>query len=737
MVKSKYHHLTEKEIRTQLTEYEDYFESEDHLKEYAFHTYGWRGLPGKEYVPNDALYGGRRRRDKGGDDKKQSPTSSISLTKHTNTISTAKGLGATDTEHVLKKEYTIEPDNPWPIALSSIQYNLQLQYKGNLMMVKSKYHHLTEKEIRTQLTEYEDYFESEDHLKEYAFHTYGWRGLPGKEYVPNDALYGGRRRRDKGGDDKKQSPTSSISLTKHTNTVSTKANSAKRGSSTKKKSKTSVSKDETSHRISSVSTNHKTKKNSSTNRKKPSKVSTETNQVLEVEELKHDKNLESTEDIELKEKDEVTNKSLSDRISDCIRYFHPALVYRDMFFAGLDSDSKVSRNRDKLMSFLRGCLDLEEKHFRGESSLLYMCGGPGTGKTSMVKYCIEVLETDDLNTDFKHAFVKATDIVTSPSDLIHTISVIIGKKTTIKKIEQVEKRLTSGFKNGPIFLFIDELDFLLQKVPSNDSVVANVLRWACDPNNRLVVVGISNSVGGNGAKVLHENFKVFEEILFEPFSAEDLTEIVNKRLGGNNLSLVDKNAVVYAAKRTANNRGDAREILHVMSEAFSLASQSLTSEQLSTVGPVESPIVKMPHVLKSIKNNGEYSKATIIESLPGNARIILCVASALGQIGSRWKIVKLSELKSYCANATSVCEDFSLSVFDSSIELLMDSGLMCYDYSYDMSDGDHDDRGIKLGVHLHDVEIALEDTLLKEGSFYSNLVNYVKSNDICDDDDEE
>lgn len=216
-----------------------------------------------------------------------------------------------------------------------------------------------------------------------------------------------------------------------------------------------------------------------------------------------------------------------------------------------------------------------------------------------------------------------------------------------------------------------------------------------------------------------------------------MTAIVNKRLGDKNVSLVDKNAVVYASKRAANNRGDAREILKIMSDACSLANDSLSPDQLSDNSTIDSPVVKMPHVLKALKKNAEYSKSEIIESLPGNARIILCVAAALGQVGSGWKIIQLRDLKRYCADATAVCEDFSLSVFESSIEQLVDSGLISYDYSYGFFDGDMYDKSIKLGVHLHDVEIALEDTLLKEGSFYSNLVNYVKSHDIvCSDDDE-
>lgn len=127
----------------------------------------------------------------------------------------------------------------------------------------------------------------------------------------------------------------------------------------------------------------------------------------------------------------------------------------------------------------------------------------------MVKHCMEALEKDQ-NMKYAHSFIKATDIERSPNDLLHTISTMMGKKIGIKKVQQMEKWLTSRLKQGPIFLVIDEIDFLLEKVPSNDSIIAIVLGWASDPNNRLVVVGMSNSVGGDGAKTLHEHFTVRE-----------------------------------------------------------------------------------------------------------------------------------------------------------------------------------------------------------------------------------
>jgi Cdc6-like AAA superfamily ATPase len=85
---------------------------------------------------------------------------------------------------------------------------------------------------------------------------------------------------------------------------------------------------------------------------------------------------------------------------------------------------------------------------------------------------------------------------------------MVGKKCSSKDVDQLEKLLSYGKKGRPLFLIIDEVDFLLSSNSTTKSEIARVLQWGSDPNNRLAVIGISNSVGDDNAKYLHHNFSV-------------------------------------------------------------------------------------------------------------------------------------------------------------------------------------------------------------------------------------
>jgi len=208
-----------------------------------------------------------------------------------------------------------------------------------------------------------------------------------------------------------------------------------------------------------------------------------------------------------------------------------------------------------------------------------------------------------------------------------------------------------------------------------------------------------------------------------------LIQIIQKRLGAN-ISLVDEPAIVFASRRIAKSKGDAREALQLMNDAIIKATESLSSEELSRKG-TQSPVVKIPHVMKAIKETGVPSIVKIIEDLPQNAKVVLCVATTLGQVSSAWKIISLSNLKNYCGHAHGhgSFESWSQDMFNDTIEQLSDAGLIKYEDSDDIYDNSGD-KSIQVGVQLEDVELAVNDSLIKENTFYKGLVEWVREHDI-------
>ncbi len=219
-----------------------------------------------------------------------------------------------------------------------------------------------------------------------------------------------------------------------------------------------------------------------------------------------------------------------------------------------------------------------------------------------------------------------------------------------------------------------------------------------------------------------------DEIIFQPYIEDDLVRIIRKRLGAN-CELLDDRAIKFVSRRVAQESGDCRLVLDLMSKAIIKCKESLKADQLSEVG-VHEAFVKLPHVMRAIKDSGQMPLVDIIHALPQHAKTVLCVYTALGQAGNDWKVITVRKLKSYCAMATEnqIMDGISSEQFISLLRQLEDAGTIKFEtddvansYGYD----DSGDQKIRLGVQLEDVECAIEKNLL-EIPFYSRLVKHCK-----------
>jgi len=224
------------------------------------------------------------------------------------------------------------------------------------------------------------------------------------------------------------------------------------------------------------------------------------------------------------------------------------------------------------------------------------------------------------------------------------------------------------------------------------------------------------------------------EVIFRPYSETDLVSIIQKRLG-HNIHLIDPIALTFVARKIAKANGDARLVLDLMRSSIIKARETLTTEDLNT-HTCDTIVVKLPHVMKAIKYSGAIPLVDYIIGLPSKAQTVLAIATTLGQVSSSWNIIPLHKLKKYCAEATrhEVFDDLSTESFYSIISMLEDAGLMytaktdrlLNKFRYD----DFTEMPIRVDVQMEDVEIALEQTLFNQGTFFTKLRDYVKTNDI-------
>ena len=205
-----------------------------------------------------------------------------------------------------------------------------------------------------------------------------------------------------------------------------------------------------------------------------------------------------------------------------------------------------------------------------------------------------------------------------------------------------------------------------------------------------------------------------------------MVEIVKKRLGKYD-SLVESIAIKFLSKKVAKDNGDARFLLGIMSSAFALCNSTLTKEQLNEEGDNNTPVVKLRHVMKTMKESGRVPYAEIISNLPQSQKVVLCIAMTLSQVSDAWNTMTFSQLRRYCAQASQqqVLTDLSQDGLVSIIRNLEDAGLFKIgeaDNSFGQFGGDDIyDSPLSLGAQLEDVECALGETLF-QNDFYKRLL---------------
>ena len=302
---------------------------------------------------------------------------------------------------------------------------------------------------------------------------------------------------------------------------------------------------------------------------------------------------------------------------------------------------------------------------------------------------------------------------------------------------KVEKYLKSR-RTSPLVLVLDEIDMLLSyssrsidKLSGGDMLIKNLLNWAANSECSFVVIGISNAVDNGYTERLQSLGRISHTLVFKPYKEEDLISIIEARVG---TKIIAEPAIKMVSRKVAAGSGDARKALDMTAQAVRKCETDLSVDQLGRSGDdIVYPIVKLPHMMRSIREGLGMKHTDAIMSMPQAAKIVLCVAVALSTVSPAWKIIKMKDLKKYCAEASrhGLMERLNIDHLFDIVQMLSDSGLLLSgngsDLRYAAYQMDVHEIPLMLGVQLDDVECALERTLMNE-PFYKGMVNYVKKN---------
>ncbi len=113
--------------------------------------------------------------------------------------------------------------------------------------------------------------------------------------------------------------------------------------------------------------------------------------------------------------------------------------------------------------------------------------------------------------------------LSSAEEILPKIADKVVKKTS-KSRNTIEKALAanSGKKTKDhLILIVDEIDVLIKKClgrkKDDKSALSCVFRWAAEPTFQLVLIGISNKISSDEARLLHQQANVSHSVFFLSF----------------------------------------------------------------------------------------------------------------------------------------------------------------------------------------------------------------------------
>ncbi|MCI4438653.1 AAA family ATPase [archaeon] len=252
-------------------------------------------------------------------------------------------------------------------------------------------------------------------------------------------------------------------------------------------------------------------------------------------------------------------------------------------------------------------------------------GKTGTGKTASIKLVSKIMlqKAREKNINFIASYIncrlEGTEyrILSSFANSLNLQVPFTGLAT-----EEVLKRITSYLQkvSTNVLLILDEVDTLVKSY--GDDVLYELSRInETFSNSRLALVVISNDISFKDfldPRVLSSLSE--EEVLFKPYTAEELKDILNARVElAFNENVVSKDVLNLVAAMSASEHGDARRALNLLRVAGEIAERR------------GSPVITEQDVKEASLKIEEDQVFEISRTLPLHSRLLLAALLIFNQ----------------------------------------------------------------------------------------------------------
>ncbi len=266
---------------------------------------------------------------------------------------------------------------------------------------------------------------------------------------------------------------------------------------------------------------------------------------------------------------------------------------------------------------ISGLADILSAALKGETpSNVLIYGKTGTGKTATVKYVSNELEEMSEKTGSNCSLLYINSEVFDTQYRVFAYLARVFNKW-VPMIGWPTDMVYSEFKKGidaknrSVIVILDEVDKLASK---GEEALYNLSRINSELNNaRVSLIGISNDL--TFTELLDPRVKSSlgeEEIIFPPYNAEQLQDILEERAGkAFNDSTLNEAVIPLCAAFAAQEHGDARRALDLLRVSGEIAERSKSKK------------VCEEHVRLASKNIEKNRIAEVVETLPLQSKIVL------------------------------------------------------------------------------------------------------------------
>ncbi|BCS91980.1 ORC1-type DNA replication protein 1 [Metallosphaera sp. J1] len=265
--------------------------------------------------------------------------------------------------------------------------------------------------------------------------------------------------------------------------------------------------------------------------------------------------------------------------------------------------------------------------YRGERpSNIFIYGLTGTGKTAVTRYVLSNLQKKLKNFEYVYINARQTD---TPYRILADIIEILGDKVPFTGLSTAElyRRMVKVLERSErvMIIVLDEIDALVKK--HGDDILYKLTRVNYEVHkSKISIVGITNDVKFiDGLDPRVRSSLGEEELVFPPYNAEQLEDILKKRaVLAFKEGVVSEPIIKLCAAIAARDHGDARralDLLRVAGEISERERKQQVGEEEVEKARVEIERDRVYEVIATLPFHSKLVLLSIIKGLTRNSRL--------------------------------------------------------------------------------------------------------------------